>query len=179
MSELYSVILSGKLEQGFELAQVQENMGQAFKLSAAQIEKMFVGRPVALKRGIDKTQAVKLSQRLKTLGAQSVIKAAQPKAPVKPAEKVVAKTAEKTVEKPKAAPVAARASDSVARAEPVKAAVTTAVAATAEQVSCPRCGHDQPMAAACGLCKMDLQLHLLRLQRKAAMAAKRKQMAAL
>ena len=92
MSEAYSVVVSGQLVEGFELGQVKENLIQAFKLSAAQADKLLCGKPVALKRGIEKNVAVKLSQRLQDLGAVSIIKAAPAakKAPVSGAPKAPA-----------------------------------------------------------------------------------------
>ena len=60
MSETYSVVVSGQLVEGFELHQVKVNMTQAFKLSEAQVDKLLCGKPVALKRGIEKNLAVKL-----------------------------------------------------------------------------------------------------------------------
>ena len=38
--------------------------------------------------------------------------------------------------------------------------------AVIKKITCPRCAHEQPFATACGLCKMDLTLHIRRLLRR-------------
>lgn len=147
MSETYSVVLSGSLVEGFELDQVKQNIATSFKLNEAQTDKLFCGKPVAIKRGIDQTLALKLSKHLQQLGADVEIKTI---AAVKAA--VVAPTQQPTIEEvPKPA----------AAVQKVKQ----------EDQCCPRCGHEQPFAEVCGLCKMDLTLHIRRLERRAKVVA--------
>lgn len=167
MSEAYSVVVSGQLVEGFELGQVKENLIQAFKLSAAQVDKLLCGKPVALKRGIEKNVAVKLSQRLQDLGAVSIIKAAPAakKAPVSEAPKAPA---------PAPAPQAASskpAAPAVAVEQPSSEQPVSVDSGAGKQgisrLDCPRCGHSQPVSNTCQLCKMDLTLHLRRTERRA------------
>ena len=139
MSEAYSVVVTGGIVDGFELAQVKANVAKMFKLSDAQIEKMFAGKPVAIRRGVEKEQALKLRAALTKAGAVSAIK-------TMPAEKNTAVKAQAKVD-----------GDASANAAP---SFTPAI-------TCPRCGHDQDYTTACGKCKMDLSLHILRLERKA------------
>lgn len=188
MSETYSVVVSGQLVEGFELDQVKENIAGAFKLSPAQIDKLLCGKPVALKRGIEKNTAVKLSKRLQDLGAASMIKAsaapakaAVEKAPAKPKPAPAAKVEEKAAPAPAVeAPVAAEPAPAVQpepapqseEAEPeTKADAVAPMADAAQTVDCPRCGHSQSVSNTCGLCKMDLTLHLRRTERRARVVA--------
>ena len=145
MSEKFSVVLTGKLADGFELPRVKNNIAQVFKLAPEKVEKLFSGKPVALKRGVDKTQAMKLRNALARAGALGVIKAE-----VSP---------QVTVETPEVEAPAAKLEASPAIVE--------------ADLSCPRCGHEQPHANSCSLCKMDLSLHLLRIKRRVQMIANR------
>ncbi|MCR8922435.1 hypothetical protein NO559_06600 [Dasania sp. GY-MA-18] len=197
MSETYSVVLTGKLLNSESLDEVKANVGAAFKLSAPQVDKLFGGKPVALKRGLDKKQAVRLSTRLQQLGAHAVIKAtaakAEPAAEPAPAKPqpvftdIVAsmdEPAEPTATPAAAEPQAAAAETAAAEPElspapspePVAAAPadTPAAAPAGDRISCPRCGHEQAFATACGRCKMDLSLHIKRMERRAKVLANRR-----
>ena len=203
MSETYSVVLTGKLLNSESLDEVKANVGSAFKLSAPQLDKLFGGKPVALKRGLDKKQAVRLSTRLQQLGAHAVIKASVAKAdpvpaaepaPAKPqpvftdivaamdepaevspapaAEPVVAAVAEAVEPEPSPAP----ASEPATAVEPEPEATVAPAAAVADgdSINCPRCGHEQAFTTACGHCKMDLSLHIKRMERRAKVLANRR-----
>lgn len=149
MSEKFSVVLTGKLADGFELPQVKSNIAKVFKLAPEKVEKLFSGKPVALKRGVDKAQAMKLRNALARAGVLGVIKA----------DVLSPQVTEETpaVEAP------------VAKLEASPAIVEA-------DISCPRCGHEQPHANSCSLCKMDLSLHLLRIKRREQMIVSRRQL---
>lgn len=149
MSETFSVVVSGKLADGFELPQVKENIAGLFKLAPDKVDKLFAGKPVALKRGVDKAQAMKLRNVLARAGALAVIKADSAK-----------------VEHNQ--PIAA-APESVAK--PAPAASNPSAEA---DITCPRCGHEQAHSSSCGLCKMDLSLHIQRLKRREKIHANRR-----
>jgi hypothetical protein len=130
---------------------------------------------VALKRGLERTAAVKLSERLQGLGAVSMVKAsavqAAPKADkpkvakpsaAKAAAVVSAEPAAKPVAEPK--PVSASESPAAPSEKPVAA---PAASAEGESIECPRCGHEQAFTTVCGFCKMDLTMHIRRLERRA------------
>lgn len=80
MSNSFSVVVTGKVVDGFELGQVKANVGKLFKLTEAQIDKMFAGKPVAIRRGIDKEQAIKLRSALAKAGALATVKTSRPPA---------------------------------------------------------------------------------------------------
>lgn len=150
MSEKFSVVLTGKLADGFELPEVMDNIAQVFKLAPEKVEKLFGGKPVALKRGVEKSQAMKLRNVLARAGALGVIKADAVESEV-PAETSVA----------------------VVETEVPGNAAAVSGASLAD-VTCPRCGHQQAHASSCGLCKMDLSLHLQRIKRREKMLANRR-----
>ncbi|MGK0442532.1 MAG: hypothetical protein ACJA0N_002343 [Pseudohongiellaceae bacterium] len=199
MTESYSVVLTGKLLNGESLDDVKAKVGAAFKLNQAQLDKLFSGKPVALKRGLDKKQAVRLSTRLQQLNAHAVIKAVAAKPePAKPsvpftdivspmpdtavtALKPVGDVAPSVAEEFKPAVVEA----SIVEPESEEATATEAVVeepsatvnsqsgtAGSDSIACPRCGNEQAYATTCGHCKMDLTMHITRMERKAKAKAK-------
>lgn len=91
-SETYSVIVTGKIAEGFELNQVKANVGRLFKLGDAQIEKLFCGKPVALQRGLEKQQALKMRVNLMKAGAVVSVKVARAAAAKSAASTTSAKT---------------------------------------------------------------------------------------
>ncbi len=145
MSETYSVVMTGKIADGFEMDQVKASVGGLFKLNNDQLNKMFSGKPVAIRRGLDKQQALKLRAVLTKAGALAVVKVMRPAGEAKSSTPKQAVAAS-----PDVAPVATNNEQE----------------APAPEICCPRCGHQQPFATACSLCKMDLNLHIQRLRRK-------------
>ena len=161
MSEAYSVVMTGKIIEGFDLDQVKANVSRLFKLNGEQLEKMFSGKPVTIRRGIDKEQAVRLRSALTKAGALAAVKT------VRPAAEKVAPASRSNIAA-NAAPAAAR--QPASEKEP-------APDTRQQDICCPRCGHQQPFATSCGLCKMDLTLHIQRLRRKEQARAARRQAA--
>lgn len=197
MSETYSVIMTGTIADGFELEQVRASVSKLFKLTPQQLDKLFSGRPVAVRRNVDKTLALKLGSALTRAGALTEIKNSVP--PGDNGLPAAADTAPSASAEVKAPPVtntvvadlsgqdlqaqdASGKNTSVIQEEvkPVAVEIVTADSADAEkavvaslpaepeaeQIRCPRCGHEQAFDTACGMCKMDLTLHIQRLQRK-------------
>ena len=228
MSETFSVVLTGKILNDESLEDVKINVGAAFKLKAPQLDKLFSGKPVAIKRGLDKKQAVRLSTRLQQLGAHAVIKAsvakpaqeesAKPAVPftdivaampepgeepapqeqpvpapkakpepvsvaaLEPEPEVVAEPEPEPEPEPEQAsvvaevavePEAVAANEDVAVPADVEAEPATA-SASDDNITCPRCGHEQAFTTACGYCKMDLSLHIKRMQKRAKIIANAK-----
>lgn len=139
MAQTYSVIFSGKVAEGFEVEQVKQNMAQVFKLSADKVERLFSGKPVAIKRSVDQSAALKIRNVMAKAGALGVIK-----------------------EEAEQASASANAPEANAQ-----------TAAPMSEITCPRCGHHQAFTESCGLCKMDLSLHIMRMERKARVRALR------
>lgn len=76
MSEpTYSVIFRGDLQPGYTVDDVKANFARLFKAGPETVEKLFSGRPLAIKKGLGKAQAEQLQATLVKLGAQSSVKA--------------------------------------------------------------------------------------------------------
>ena len=71
----YSVIFRGDLVPGYTVADVKANMARLFKAGPETVEKLFSGRPLAIKKGLPKAQAEQLQATLAKVGAQSGLKA--------------------------------------------------------------------------------------------------------
>ncbi|OZG74615.1 hypothetical protein BTA51_06375 [Hahella sp. CCB-MM4] len=66
----YELVFSGQLIDGFDLAQVKQNVANLFKASPAQVEQMFSGRSVVLRNRLDEATANKYLAILKKNGAR-------------------------------------------------------------------------------------------------------------
>lgn len=75
MSEpTYSLIFRGDLVPGFTAGDVKANLARLFKAGPETVEKLFSGRPLAIKKGLSRAQAEQLQATLAKLGAQAAIK---------------------------------------------------------------------------------------------------------
>ncbi|WP_105101730.1 hypothetical protein [Microbulbifer pacificus] len=70
----YSVIFRGDLQPGYTVADVKANFARLFKIGPEAVEKLFCGRPLAIKKGLPLAQAEHLQATLAKLGAQSSLK---------------------------------------------------------------------------------------------------------
>ncbi|GAB2522058.1 hypothetical protein [Microbulbifer agarilyticus] len=70
----YSVIFRGDLEPGYTAADVKANMARLFKAGPETVEKLFNGRPLAIKKGLSLAQAEQLQATLARQGALSSVK---------------------------------------------------------------------------------------------------------
>lgn len=68
--ERFDLIFRGDIVLGQPLAEVKQRLQQLFKADAGKVEKLFSGRPVALKRGLERATAEKYQQVLHKAGAQ-------------------------------------------------------------------------------------------------------------
>ena len=80
----YSVIFRGDLQPGYTVADVKANFARLFKAGPETVEKLFSGRPLALKKGLSEAQAGQLQATLSKLGAQSTVRAEGGEQPVPP-----------------------------------------------------------------------------------------------
>ena len=70
----YSVIFRGDLQPGYTVADVKANFARLFKAGPDAVEKLFSGRPLAIKKGLGQAQAEQLQATLAKLGALSALK---------------------------------------------------------------------------------------------------------
>lgn len=75
MSDRYDIFFTGKIVDGFDEATVRENVAKLFKANAQTLEKLFSGKPQAIKRGVDKQAAIKYKAAMEKAGAVPVIRA--------------------------------------------------------------------------------------------------------
>lgn len=74
-AQTYSVIFRGDLQPGYTVADVKANFARLFKAGPDTVEKLFSGRPLAIKKGLAQAQAEQLQATLAKLGALSSLKA--------------------------------------------------------------------------------------------------------
>ncbi len=149
----FKLLFRGKVLEGHAVGIVRHKLKQVLKLDDSGLEQLFSGRLITLKRGLEQAEAGKYQSLLEQLGAEILL---QP--------------------------------DAVAEIPPIVPGATTCtgpgVPATIPgshregELVCPRCGFSQPAATVCAHCKMDLRLHLKRLQRKARVQQRRGKRAA-
>ena len=73
MTDTYTITFAGRTTGEYELAQVKHSLAALFKMNATQVEALFSGKPVVIKRHIDKTTAQKYYAAFKKAGAVCVI----------------------------------------------------------------------------------------------------------
>lgn len=98
----YQVIFEGKLTGECPLDEVKRNLAALFKMKTEQVDALFSGKPVVIKRDIDQATALKYQAAFKKAGAECAI---------------TADTAENTAQRSQAKP-AASAPNSGASANP-------------------------------------------------------------
>lgn len=151
MAARYKLLFRGKTLAGQDQDKVKHKLGELLKLDPKGLAQLFSGRLITLKRGLLQEEASKYQQILENLGAEILL---QPDGDQAPAASEA--TAASSTEELAPAIVSAAGNNKVQELP-------------LEQLTCPRCGHsqDQHQVEQCGHCKMDLRLHIMRLQRKA------------
>ncbi|MCX9156305.1 DUF805 domain-containing protein [Niveibacterium sp. 24ML] len=128
----FIVIFSGRCLSGFDEAAVRESLSTQLKLTALQIDAMFVGRAVAIKRKQSLEQAERLMARLRDIGMDVTIKpdlaAAPPAAPA-----------------PQAVPAPTESGLALAPQQPPPRL-------TGEKIGCYRCGTPVEAPGFCAAC---------------------------
>ncbi|MDH4560909.1 DUF805 domain-containing protein [Pseudomonas sp. BN411] len=131
----YKIVFDGQPMPGVALETVKENLARLFKSDADKIESLFGGRSVALKRDLVEAEADKYLAALQRAGAK-----------VRKEQDTVAGLSLVTTED-----------------HPAPATVATEAASPAtENMSCPKCGHEQPKAAECQACGIIVDKYLAR-----------------
>jgi hypothetical protein len=98
--ETYDVYFSGATLKETDLSEVKSKIGAIFKLEGKKLDRLFSGKPIPIKRGVDMDRAVKFRVTFRDAGALVDIvpagqpapdPAARPKPPQRPATPVTAK----------------------------------------------------------------------------------------
>jgi hypothetical protein len=64
----FDILFTGKLVEGAAIDQVKANVAKLFKTDVAKIERLFIGMPVMIKKGVDEETALKYMMALKKAG---------------------------------------------------------------------------------------------------------------
>ena len=123
--EQYSIGVTGQVLQGFEPADVQQRLSALFKCSPEKALRLMSGKPVVLKKGLDREATARFRQQLLKAGVEPLIKKMSPAAPA-------------------VAPSAA--------SSPSPRTSADAASPNVPQMSCPKCGASQPVAEICARC---------------------------
>ncbi len=92
MSETFDVYFSGALLKESDPEQVKRKLGAMFKLEGEHLERLFRGKPVAIKHGVDMDRAIKFRVAFRDAGALvDIVPAGDPPPAPKPAAPAVAR----------------------------------------------------------------------------------------
>ena len=119
-SEKFDLVFSGQIMPKQDLAVVKSNMANLFKISNAQVDVLFSGKKVVLKRNVDLTAANRYRVAIKKAGARvELVKShATAPQPIKPASK----TDDPMMERP---PASTGQGVAVSKANPISASTVT------------------------------------------------------
>lgn len=77
----YRIVFDGEVGRGHERTSVKRSLAALFRVDAGTIERLFSGRPVVLKQGIDAEEAIHFISALNEAGAMSRMEPIPPGAP--------------------------------------------------------------------------------------------------
>lgn len=138
MSNAVRIIFSGEILPGHSPETVREQIGSLLKLRPGQVEHVFSGKKVVLKRGLPESEAPRYIERLTRAGIQVHIEAENPPTPARAA----------------ASPMPPIPVSPTPQASPVESAPPTAP--LIEEMDCPSCGARQPKRTLCRECGTDM-----------------------
>lgn len=84
-NERYNLVFRGDIVLGHNISDVKLRLGKLFKVNDAQLERLFSGRPVVIKKNLPKLEADRYTEALQQAGAQVEIQELN-KAPPTPIE---------------------------------------------------------------------------------------------
>jgi|GEM_PF-4661434 len=67
-SMLFNIVFTGNIIDDFTLVNVKEKVGQLFKLGQSEVDNLFQGKPVTLKKNVDEAAAKKYKKILNQIG---------------------------------------------------------------------------------------------------------------
>ena len=155
--DLYKLIFSGDLLPGHEPAEVRQRLIGALRVPPEKADRLFSGKPVVIKRGLDHDKAQAYRRKLASMGVGIKVEADQPAAPpptppveATPTPPPLAQSAAELALEPLApAPDAAPP-------EAIPAPAPAPAVAEVEEMNCPECGKRQPKRTLCMHCGVDM-----------------------
>ncbi len=82
--EKYDLFFSGQVIDGLDKAEVRTRVGQIFRATEAQLDHLFSGDPVPIKKAVDMDTAIKYRVTLREAGALIDVRPVQSQQPAKP-----------------------------------------------------------------------------------------------
>lgn len=154
----YKLVFSGDILPGHEADIVKARLAELLKVSSQGQARLFSGKPVVIKRGLDEAKADAYRRKLAAMGVGIRVMPDEPD-PIEPAPTTGANSQGSADDAPGATPAlslnpapaptpGAAGADTDARAE--------AAAADEATMSCPSCGHVQPRRTLCQSCGVDM-----------------------
>lgn len=198
MSALVQLVFRGEVLAGFQLEDVQRELGRLMRADEALLKKVFSGHSTVLKRGLAAAEAQRYVRRLAAMGAHVHVE------PMPSPHPAAAAAGWPTIAPPpdedRSAPAPVTAAPPAAPipvANPPKPATTPATAtaaaaakefalqpmADAEEVVCPKCGERQSKRLLCRACATNIEMGIAakleeeaqrRAERQAALEARRR-----
>ena len=128
--EQYRLVFKGEILPGHEPDEVRQKLLGMLRMGPEKAERVFSGRPIVIKKGLDADQAQRYRRKLASMGIGIRVEAQVTEPPPPPPPTVLVDAAEPMVE-PAAAPAV-------------------------EEMDCPECGHHQPKRTLCLNCGCDM-----------------------
>ncbi|MCL2830374.1 MAG: DUF805 domain-containing protein [Betaproteobacteria bacterium] len=174
MSRKVRIVFRGEIIAGEVEAQVKQRAAQLFKVSPEQVEKLFSGKPIVLRKELPEEEGPRYRKRLEQAGMHVYIEEIEEASSSSSPSPIEAPRSDPLPDTPgHATPAPAPAGSSVYKAksslffsasEPAATAAApqgTPLAleqeAPAEEMECPKCGAKQPIRTLCWECGVDMQ----------------------
>ena len=93
-NDLYQVVFDGTLTGELEQEQVKKNLAAMFKMNATQVEALFSGKSIVIKRNVDEETAKKFSNAFTKAGAKCTLVGGQAAA-TKPSQPITSESEER------------------------------------------------------------------------------------
>jgi uncharacterized membrane protein YhaH (DUF805 family) len=78
MAELFKIVFEGQLRTGVDLETARLNLAQLFKSDVSDMDRLFTGKPVTVKRGLNREDAQRYLKALNDAGVDANIEPEQP-----------------------------------------------------------------------------------------------------
>ena len=140
MGDQCQLVFYGEVLPGHDAAVARANLGGLLTLSAAQLDQVFSGRKVVLRKDMPSEQASRYVKRMEQMGLR-VFAEIMTAAPAAAAPAAVAPA------------VAAQSRAVPLIIAPAAAAATSVI----EEMDCPKCGERQPRRTLCRACAVDMK----------------------
>lgn len=155
----FELCFRGEISDGRDLCEVKKHLGAIFKLSPAQVEPLFGGGEIVLKRGLEQRQAAEYERAFSRAGAVCELRVEEPvlaavfplDIPVAPAPGITRSAVPSPVASFSPALASPDAPSPAATIALPRSIVDAAVKAE-HRMTCPKCGMTQPRQMSCEAC---------------------------